>query len=158
MRPVPRRLRAEIKQGKPFAGPEEELFVSVLRLADQLTRGVADVVKPFGLTPTQYNILRILRGAGKAGLACGEIGERMITRDPDITRLLDRLSDRGLVERGRDSGDRRVVLSRITREGVRLLAPLDALMEALHRQQLAHVGKTRLGALLDGLEVARRGG
>ncbi len=150
-----RRLRHEIKQGKPFAGPEEELFVSVLRLADQLTRGVADALRPHGLTPTQYNVLRILRGAGKTGLSCGEIAERMITRDPDITRLLDRLARRGLLTRDRDPRDRRVVTSRITAEGRKLLAPLDAVMEALHVGQLGHVGAVRLEALLDGLEGVR---
>lgn len=150
-----RRLRHEIRQGKPFAGPEEELFVSVLRLADQLTRGVAEALRPHGLTPTQYNVLRILRGAGRTGLSCGEIAERMITRDPDITRLLDRLAARGLLTRDRDVRDRRVVTSRVTPEGRRLLAPLDAVMDALHAEQLGHVGAARLEQLLDGLEAAR---
>src|SRR5215471_12619391 len=96
---MPRGLQAEIKQTRPFSGPEQEAYLSLLRTTDKLQTAIEGELKKFGLTGTQYNALRILRGAGAEGLPCSEIGERMITRDPDITRLLDRLQKRGLVER-----------------------------------------------------------
>src|SRR4029079_5455628 len=95
------RLQKEIQQTRPFGSLEEEAFLGLQRTADALARRAYDVLKPSGLSATQYNVLRILRGAGEAGLACGEIGERMITRDPDITRLLDRLEARHLIARAR---------------------------------------------------------
>lgn len=106
------RLQAELKQNKPFKAPEEELYLSLLRTADLLTRGVVHLLKDEGLTLTQYNALRILRGAGPEGLPCGEIGQRLVTRDPDITRLLDRLENQGLVTRHRHPQDRQSSLQR----------------------------------------------
>src|SRR6266498_3305132 len=102
-------IREEIKQLKPFNSVEEEVLLALLRTADQVGRRGAEVMKPFDLSPTQYNALRILRGGGEKGLPCSEIGERMINRDPDITRLLDRLVKRDLVERRREEKDRRVI-------------------------------------------------
>ena len=102
-------------------------------------------------------MLRILRGAGQKGLAAGEVGERMITRDPDVTRLLDRLERRGLVERWRCREDRRVVYTRITQAGLDAIAPLDDAVVSLHVKQLVHVGQDRLRALIDLLELARDG-
>lgn len=99
-------MRREIRQRKPFRRAEDEAFVNIQRMADALMQGVAAALKPMGLSPTQYNVLRILRGAEPNGLACREIADRMITRDPDITRLLDRLEDRALVARSRDRADR----------------------------------------------------
>src|SRR6266566_7863061 len=122
---MPRGLQAELKQKIPFASREAEAYLSLLRTADALQTQVEARLKEFGLTGTQYNALRILRGAGPEGLACREIGERMITRDPDITRLLDRLEARGLLTRTRDQKDRRVITARITSEGRRLLEALD---------------------------------
>src|SRR6266536_5283270 len=109
-----RSLQAELKQKVPFTSREQEAYLSLLRTADALQSSMESKLKEFGLTGTQYNALRILRGAGADGLPCSEVGERMITRDPDITRLLDRLQKRGLVERARGRGDRRVVYGKIT--------------------------------------------
>ncbi len=149
------RIRKEIRQKKPFRRVEDEAFVNLLRTADALMQGVAATLKPAGLSPAQYNVLRILRGAGADGLACREIGERMITKDPDITRLLDRLEERGLIGRARDRADRRVITTRITEKGLRILKGLDKPIEELHVKQLGHLGEQRLRSLMDLLESAR---
>ena len=115
-----------------IACPEEAAFLDLLRTAAQQMRGLIRVLKSEELSPTQYNVLRILRGSPQ-GLPCGEIGNRMITRDPDITRLLDRLEKRGLVSRCRESRDRRTVLTRITPVGLKLLARLEEPVLLLHR-------------------------
>jgi DNA-binding MarR family transcriptional regulator len=151
------RVHREIKQRRPFRRLEQEAFVNVQRTADALMQGAATTLKPAGLSPTQYNVLRILRGAGPDGLACREIGERMLTRDPDVTRLLDRLEERGLVTRSRGAEDRRVIITRITEEALRILAGLDAPIAALHIRQLRHLGPERLRTLITLLEVARGG-
>jgi DNA-binding MarR family transcriptional regulator len=123
-----RRLREEIQQQMPFESLEQEAVLNVLRTADVLLQRITAVLKPFKLSPSQYNVLRILRGAGPEGLACREIGERMITSDPEITRLLDRLEARGLLTRTRDQKDRRVITAlrheRATRRGHHMLAHL----------------------------------
>ena len=134
---------------------EESAFVDLLRTCDLLSRRLSLVLKEADLSPTQYNVLRILRGAPE-GLACGEIAVRMITRDPDVTRLLDRLEKRGLIGRSRESKDRRMVLTRITREGLRALAELDEPIQDLHREQLGHLGRNRLGALSELLQLVRK--
>ena len=134
---------------------EAQVFVSVLRTADLLARGAEALLKPAGLSAAQYNILRILRGAGEHGLACSEIGERLISRDPDMTRLLDRMESRGLIARAREEKDRRVVKTRITPEGLRILAGLDAPVRELHRQQLRHLPAKQLRQLSLLLERAR---
>ena len=149
------RVRKDVRQKKPFRRVEDVAFVSLLRTADALMQGVTAALKPAGLSPAQYNVLRILRGAGVDGLACREIGERMITKDPDITRLLDRLEERGLVARSRDRADRRVITTRITDKGQRILRELDKAIEELHVRQLGHLGDQRLRSLLDLLEAAR---
>src|SRR5487761_592966 len=102
------------------ASSEEAAFLELLRTTDMLSRGLVRVLKPEKLSATQYNVLRILRGTPQ-GLPCGEIAARMITRDPDVTRLLDRLEKRGLISRCRATKDRRTVMTRITREGLKLL-------------------------------------
>lgn len=112
------------------------------------------MLKAEDLSGTQYNVLRILRGSPE-GLSCGEIGSRMITRDPDITRLLDRLEKRGLISRCRETKDRRSVLARITAEGLVLLARIDRPMIEVHRDQLGHLGEKRLGELRDLLKACR---
>ena len=112
------------------------------------------VLKAEELSETQYNVLRILRGAPE-GLPCGEIGNRMITRDPDITRLLDRMEKRSLISRCREPQDRRTVLTRITPEGLKLLSRLDEPVQNAHRAQLGHLGRERLKALCDLLRAAR---
>jgi len=154
-----RPLRDEIRQGKPFDSLEQEAVLNVLRTADVLQQRITAALKPFKLSHSQYNVLRILRGAGAEGLACREIGERMITRDPDITRLLDRLEARGLLTRTRHQKDRRVVTAHITAEGQRLLEALDQPIAEADRQPLQHLGEQRLRALIELLELARnRGG
>lgn len=152
------RVQREIRQKKPFRRMEGEAFVNLLRTADALMQGVAATLKSAGLSPAQYNVLRILRGAGPDGLACREIGERMITRDPDITRLLDRLEERGLVTRSRDRADRRVITTRIADKGLRILKDLDRPIEELHVDQLGHLGEQRLRSLITLLEAARAKG
>lgn len=149
------RVQKEIRQKKPFRRIEDEAFVNLQRTADALMQGVAAALKPAGLSPTQYNVLRILRGAGPDGLACREIGERMITKDPDVTRLLDRLEERGLITRMRDRSDRRIITTRITEKGLRLLSELDEPVAQLHAEQLGHLGDERLRSLINLLEAAR---
>jgi DNA-binding MarR family transcriptional regulator len=153
-----RQLQTELLQQKPFESLEQEALLNILRTADVLMQRLTAVLKPFKLSHSQYNVLRILRGAGADGLACQEIGERMISRDPDITRLLDRLEARGLVTRTRDQKDRRVVTARITSEGLRILAQLDGPVAQVDRRQLEHLGKRQLRSLIQLLEVAREPG
>ncbi len=136
------------------ASPEETAFLDLLRTTDLLSRGLVQVLKTEDVSPTQYNVLRILRGAPD-GLPCSEIAHRMITRDPDITRLLDRLEKRGLISRWRQAKDRRVVMARITAEGLKLLARLDEPVEERHRKQLGHLGRERLRALTELLRAVR---
>ena len=135
--------------------PEEAAFLELLRTTDLLSRGLVEVLKAEGLSATQYNVLRILRGAPR-GLPCREIASRMITRDPDVTRLLDRLERRGLISRCRENTDRRTVMVRITPEGLRLLTRLDKPVRATHRKQLGPLGQKRLRALTELLRIARR--
>ena len=136
--------------------PEETAFLELLRTTDLLSRGLAGILKPGGLSLTQYNVLRILRGSPD-GLPCGEIAGRMITRDPDVTRLLDRLEKSELISRGRPDRDRRTVIARITRKGLRLLARLDEPVRRAHRAQLGHLGRARLLDLVEMLHAVRLG-
>lgn len=152
---MPGRILQEIKQTRPFRTAEEEAYLNLQRTANALLQGVTELLRAHDLTGTQYNVLRILRGAGEAGLTAGEIGDRMIARDPDVTRLLDRLEKRGLVERWRCTSDRRVVWTRITADGARAIAPLDGEVDALHVRQLGHLGAERLRTLIELLEEAR---
>jgi len=137
------------------ACPEEVTYLELCRTADILSRGVSEVLKAEELSPNQYNVLRILRGAPE-GLACTEIGNRMISRDPDITRLLDRLEKRGLVSRCRQRSDRRTVLTRITEAGLKLLSQLDSPVLDTHRLLLGHLGPEKLHGLLQLLSDLRR--
>src|SRR5436305_11629550 len=126
---------------------EEAVFLDLLRTSDVLSRRLAYILKNEDLSSNQYNVLRILRGAPE-GLACGEIGSRMISRDPDITRLLDRLEKRGLISRCRETKDRRLVLTSITDAGLKLLAQLDTPVLDAHHLQLGHLGQEKLKTLL----------
>src|ERR1700722_9565360 len=135
-------------------GPEEAVFLELLRTTDMLTRRLVTVLKDDDLSSNQYNVLRILRGSPE-GLPCGEIASRMITRDPDITRLLDRLEKRKLISRCRETRDRRMVMARITGDGLKLLGRLDEPVEEAHRKQLGHLGRERLRALTELLLAAR---
>lgn len=154
---MPRGLQAELKQKLPFTSPQQETYLSLLRTADALQAQVEGKLQEFGLTGTQYNALRILRGAGPDGLPCREIGERMITHDPDITRLLNRLEDRGFVERTRARHDRRVIYGKITAAGLKLLREMDAPIEKHSREILRHVGQKQLKQLIELLELVRGG-
>lgn len=148
-------LQREIRQSKPFPSPEAEAALSVARTAALLDAELSDALKPHGLTPTQYNVLRILRGAGEAGLCRYEVADRLVTPGPDVTRLLDRLEEVDHVERARDPEDRRQVKARITRKGLGLLAELDDVLAALHRRQFEHLDADGLHTLIDLLAVAR---
>jgi DNA-binding MarR family transcriptional regulator len=150
-----RKLKDEIKQVKPFESLESEVFLNLMRTADALSRGGEEILKLAGLSHTQYNVLRILRGAGEQGLCCREVAERMITRDPDITRLVDRLERRGLLTRSRDSRDRRVITVRITPAGQKVVKGLDGPMAEYNRRLLSHMDKSNLRKLVELLEAAR---
>ncbi len=149
------RLRDEIKQSKPFQSLEQEALLSIERTAAVLGHSLAEALKPFGVTTTQYNVLRILRGAGHAGLCRNEVRERMVAQVPDVTRLLDRLTDMGLVDRERDTGDRRLVTTRITAAGLRLLKQMDGPLADIHKQQLGHLSQQTLRTLIELLGMAR---
>jgi DNA-binding MarR family transcriptional regulator len=147
-------VQAELKP-KPGSCPEEMTYLEMLRTMEALSHRFAQVLKTEDLSSTQYNVLRILRGASE-GLPCGEIGNRMVTRDSDITRLLDRLERRALITRCRESKDRRTVWTRITPSGLELLARLDKPMRAAHRERMGHLGRERLSQLADLLRLARQ--
>ena len=151
------RIQAELKQSKPLGSLEEEAYLNVQRTANALAQRIAELLRSHDLTPAQYNVLRILRGAGHDGLNASDIGGRMISRDPDVTRLVDRLEKRGLVERWRCSEDRRVVWTRLSPAGRELIDPLDAPLNELHRDMLSHMAPERLQLLVELLEEARDG-
>lgn len=148
-------LSREIGQSRPFSSAAEEAHLSVLRTAEVLARGVVELLRPYGLTTTQYNVLRILRGGPAEGLPCSAIGERMVTHESDMTRLLDRLQKLGWVVRERDTVDRRVVLSRITDEGRELLARLDGPVAEFHRHRLTGMDDAEVAQLIALLERVR---
>ncbi len=150
-------LRDEIKQTRPFSGPEEEAYLSIERTAAVLGHAMAEALKERSITPTQYNVLRILRGAGAAGLCRNEVRERLVSQVPDVTRLLDRLEDAGLVARERGVKDRRLVTTTITPEGMRVLAELDEPVRGLHEKHLGHMTEPELRTLIDLLARARSG-
>ena len=149
------RIADEIKQTRPFASLEQEAMLNIERTAAVLGHGFAESLKPYGITPTQYNVLRILRGAGAGGLCRHEVGARLVSQVPDVTRLLDRLVEMQLIARERDTVDRRQMVARITRDGLRLLAALDAPTAAMHRAQLGHMGPAKLEQLIALLAEAR---
>jgi DNA-binding MarR family transcriptional regulator len=149
------RLQDEIRQTKPFASLEEEAYLSLERTTAVLRHHLAESLKAYGITGTQLNVLRILRGAQPVGLCRNEIGDRLVAQVPDVTRLLDRMQDAGLVVRERSAEDRRLVRTRITGDGLALLARLDQPLLDLHRQQLGHLSPDELRALIDLLGVVR---
>jgi DNA-binding MarR family transcriptional regulator len=150
-------LQQDIRQSKPFSSLQQEAYLSVVRTTSALTDRVEDLLKPYGISGTQYNVLRILRGAGEGGLCRNELRDRMLTRMPDMTRLLDRMEEAGLVTRSRERDDRRMVLTRITVRGRDLLGELDGPMTDLHRDQLARLTDEQLRSLIDLLTVVREG-
>jgi DNA-binding MarR family transcriptional regulator len=151
-----RGLAGEIKRRKRFEVLEEEVHLSIVRTAAMLEHAFGQALKPYGITPTQYNVLRILRGAGPDGLCRHEVGARLIRPVPDVTRLLDRMTEQGLIGRYRGSADRREVRTQITQKGLDLLARLDEPIVRIHRERLAHVKPQTLRALADALTEVRR--
>jgi DNA-binding MarR family transcriptional regulator len=150
-------IQAELKQTKPFKTSADEAFVSLQRTADIMMRKITQFLKPWGISPTQYNVLRILRGAGPEGLCCGEVSDRMITHDPDITRLLDRIERLGWIERARSTKDRRVVVARISKKGLELLKEIDKPLEDFNREASSHLSEKKLRELIGLLNEVRSG-
>lgn len=142
----------------PALPVEAGIFISLQKTADSLGLEAEQLLKPHGLTGTQYNVLRILRGAEPQGLPCSGIGDRMISHDPDMTRLLDRMEKRGLISRARQTDDRRVVKTRITPAGLALLKSLDQPVRELHKRQFLHMPAARLKSLARLLEEVRARG
>lgn len=147
-------LEKEIRQGRPLS-LEAQVFLNLVRTTELLARREAGELRAHGLSGPQYNVLRILRGARPEGLRCSEVAARMVSRDPDVTRLLDRLERAGLVSRSRSPQDRRVVAARITAKGVALVDRLDEPLDDLLRKGLAHIPRAELRRLNSLLERAR---
>lgn len=152
---MPGKIQAEIGQSKAFHSLEQEAYLNIHRTAGLLDQAMSELLKPHGLTSRQYNVLRILRGAGECGASCKEIAARMITPDPDVTRLVDRMEGRGLVTRGRSQADRRVVAIRITEEGLELLRALDNPVEKLALRSMGALNADELRELIGLLERLR---
>ena len=152
---MPGKLQQEIRQTKDFASTEGEAALKVLRTAEVIQQKLNAVLKQFDLTLTQYNVLRILRGAGDGGLTCSVLAERMIARDPDITRLLDRMERSGLVVRRRSAADRRVVLTMLHLNGDRLLDETQQPMRDAMLGMMGGLGDKRLLSLMSSLEEVR---
>ncbi len=155
---MPLTLRDEIRQTRPFQSLEQEAALSIERTSVVLKHRTQESLREFGITGTQLNVLRILRGAGRDGLCRNEIGERLVSQVPDVTRLLDRMEEAGLVTRERSTEDRRLVRTRITPEGLELLDRLDAPLVEMHREQLGHLSREQLQTLIDLLALVRQGG
>jgi DNA-binding MarR family transcriptional regulator len=151
------RIQDEIRQSRPFAAPSQEAAVALMRTADLVRRAVAAVVEPHGITPQQYNVLRILRGAGPKGLPTLDIADRMIEQTPGITRLVDRLEMKQFVIRERCATDRRQVFCRISDRGLKLLECLEAPLSAAEKQGLATLSEKQLAQLVALLDKARTG-
>lgn len=144
-----------MSSSKPGNYPEEDAFLGIARTHEYLMQGFVDLFRRYDLTPTQYNLLRILRGAGAEGLNCSEAGRRMINHDPDITRLFDRLELSGLLSRQRSQDDRRVVKAFLSEKGGQLLANLDAPVRQLHEKQMSSLDHAALENLIRLLERLR---
>ena len=151
-------LQQDLKQKKPFRTLQQEAYLSVVRTSTSLTDALEDLLKPQGISATQFNVLRILRGAGADGLCRNALRDRMLTRMPDMTRLLDRMEEADLVVRAREGEDRRMVQTRITAKGRRLLDDLEAPVMALHKRQMARLTDAQLRSLSDLLTLVREGG
>ena len=149
-------LKLEIVQEPPFASAEEEALLNLLRTADCLQRAFHLKTRDWGITSTQYNVLRILRGAQPDGLTCSAIGSRMITAEPDITRLLSRLKALKLIRRQRDRHDRRVVWTRISEAGLELLRKMDPVILRIPKELLGHLKGAELADLIRLLQLARK--
>ena len=149
-------LKQEIVQERPFSSTEEEALLNVMRTSDTLHRAFHRRIRKWGITSTQYNVLRILRGAQPRGLTCAALGSRMITAEPDITRLLARLKALKLIRQHRDRSDRRVVWTQISEDGLELLKSMDPLIERLPHEMLGHISQPELAEFIRLLELARK--
>lgn len=152
---MPSRLAQELGKKQPFALPEQEAFLNLQRTAQALEADFKKLFRKHGLSLTTYNLLRIARGHRPNGVRCSTIRDQLVVRVPDVTRLVDRMVDRGLVERQVDPADARAVLVHITSRGLRLLSRLDKPVEELHRRQLAHMSRGQLDTLNELLQLAR---
>lgn len=150
-------LKLEILQETPFASLEEEAFLNLLRTSDCLSRAFHLKTRQWGVSSTQYNVLRILRGAHPKGLTCAAIGSRMITAEPDITRLLARLKALKLIRQQRDAQDRRVLWTHISEAGLKLLHEMDPVIQAAPKELLVRLSPTELTEMIRLLELARGG-
>jgi DNA-binding MarR family transcriptional regulator len=148
-------LQQELKQGTPFPDRSVEAFLSVMRTAAVLEHELNDALRPHGITLTQYNVLRILRGSGDAGLCGREVGERMISKVPDVSRLLDRMEEMGLIARERDANDRRHVTARITDAGRQLVQTVDPALDAIHAGRFGSLGQDALDGIIRTLGAVR---
>jgi DNA-binding MarR family transcriptional regulator len=148
-------LQDELQQRRPFQSLEEEAALNLYRTASLLTDIGEAFYRQHGLTATQYNVLRILRGAGEAGLGRNDIRERLVGRMPDVTRLLDKMEEAGLVQRERSHADRRCVPTVLTPEGRALVNRLDEPVAALQHQQLGHLTPGQLHSLIETLTQIR---
>jgi DNA-binding MarR family transcriptional regulator len=155
---VPSHLQAELKQTRPFRSLEQEAHLSILRTAALLEHAFECALKPHRITATQYNVLRILRGAEPAGLCRSEIGERLVRQVPDVTRLLDRLEEAKLIARQRGGEDRRYVVTRITKAGLHFLDQVQHQIDEAHRSQLGHLDEAQLRRLISLLSAVRKKG
>lgn len=149
------KLLAELKQNKPFESIEDEVFINIIRTAEVFNRKQTEFLKAYELTPSQFNVLRILRGAEPDGLICREIGERMVAFDPDVTKLLDRLEARDLIARERQQKDRRVITVRISEAGLKVLKEIDQPILDFAGSLLGHLDEKKLKALNELVEEAR---
>ena len=152
---MPPTLRDEIKQRKPFRSLEQEAQLSVVRTSAMLVDAFERMLKPYGITATQYNVLRILRGAEPDGLCRNDLRDRMITRMPDVTRLLDRMEESDLIDRSRETNDRRMVMTRITAKGRRLLDELEDPVAREHERAFAALTKEQMRTLIGQLAAVR---
>jgi DNA-binding MarR family transcriptional regulator len=150
-------FREELRQRKPFASPQHEAHLSLVRTGALLTDDVELALRPHGVTAAQFNVLRILRGAEPEGLCRNELRDRMLTRMPDMTRLLDRMEEGGLVVRSRGTADRRLVSTHITKVGLRLLAEVDPVVEETHQRRFRQLGRDQIRSLLELLAAVRQG-
>jgi DNA-binding MarR family transcriptional regulator len=148
-------LQEELKQNKPFRTLQQEAQLNLVRTANLLSDEFEQMLKPHGITGTQYNVLRILRGAEPGGLCRNEVSQRLLNRMPDATRLLDRMEEAGLVTRERSTTDRRLVTTRITRKGRQIVDSLDAAADEQHEKALGHMSEQQLRTLIKLLTIAR---
>jgi len=151
-------LRDELRQYRPFTSPEQEAFLNIARTQVVLFDAFERLLRPHGISLTQYNVLRVLRGAEPDGLCRNEVRDRLLTRMPDVTRLLDRMEEAGLISRVRDTEDRRQVTTRLTKQGRQLVDRLDASVAEEHQRRLGHLTPAQLRTLIDLLTLVRQKG